>query len=318
MWKGARVLVTGGASFIGSHLVKHLLKLPVRVYSLDVTDNPKSYYFLQNLDKHSEFIKADINNFNLLKKTVLKIKPDYIFHLAAETLVENSFNNPLQTLTTNIMGSVNILEIARLSNNVKGVIFASSDKAYGKLKKGKYVESNPLQGDHPYEVSKSAADLIASSYFKSYNLPVVVVRSANVYGEGDLNFSRIIPGIMKSVIENSTLALRSNGKFIRDYIYVEDAVNAYLTILKNFSAISGEAFNISSGESLSVLQVISIIQKALGKKINYQIANSEKNEIPYQSLNFDKITGKIGWKPQNKIVKVINQIYTWYRKFYDN
>ena len=311
------VLVTGGNGFIGSHLIKHLIKKSFKIYSLDISENNQSYYFGERLDKYSEFIKADILDYEKLEKTINKIKPGLIFHLAAKTLVEDSFDNPLSTFKTNIMGTVNILEIARKNPSLKSLIIASSDKAYGKLKSGKYYESHSLKGNHPYEVSKSSADLIAQSYYKTYKLPVVITRAANVYGEGDLNFSRIIPGIMKALINDETLEIRSNGNFVRDYIYVEDIVNGYLAILNNFSKIQGESFNISSGESLSVLQLISVIEKALGKKIKYKILNIVKNEIPYQSLNFSKIKNRLNWQPEYNIEKVAERIYTWYRKFYE-
>ena len=307
-----KILITGGNGFLGSHLVKHLSQNN-SIYSLDISDNLRSYYFIEKLDKISEFIKADVKKYEKLKLIINKIKPVYIIHLAAKTLVEDSYKDPLTTFETNIMGTVNILETSRNSKFIKGIVIASSDKAYGKLNIGKYKENHPLKGDHPYEVSKSSADLIAQSYFKTYHLPVVVTRSANIYGGGDLNFSRIIPGIMKALIQNTTLNIRSDGKFIRNYIYVEDVVNGYMNILDNFNKIKGETFNFASKDTFSVIQLISIIEKALDKKIKYKILNYEKNEIPYQSLNFKKAKKFLNWKPNNLLKKAGKNTFLWYQ-----
>ena len=275
---------------------------------------------------------VDICDFDRIFDIVTKFEIEYIFHLAAQALVETAFYNPRRTLETNILGTVNILESARLYPKIKAVIIASSDKAYGKLpqktsavfplrsstaevkKKNKYFETDPLKGDHPYEVSKSAADLIAYSYFKTYNLPVVITRFGNIYGEGDLNFSRIIPGIMKSVVSRQELVVRSNGKYVRDYLYVKDVVAGYLMLAQRIEEVKGEAFNFGSDETLSVLEAIDLIGKTLKKKVNYTIMNTAKNEIPYQSLDYSKIKKILGWTAKTKIKTVARKIYSWYKE----
>ena len=191
---------------------------------------------------------------------------------------------------------------------------ASSDKAYGKLTKGKYIESDALRGDHPYDVSKSAADLISQCYFKTYNIPVTVTRFGNIYGEGDLNYSRIIPGLMKAIVERKTLKIRSDGKAIRDYLYVKDVVNGYLALALNIDKTKGEAFNFGSKETFTVLGLIKIIEKTLKIKIKCKILNITKNEIPYQSLNYDKIKKTLSWRPKYTINKTITNIYNSYIK----
>src|SRR3989338_8449536 len=186
------ILVTGGTGFIGSHLIEELIRQKAHVISTYQTRNPHSYFYSRNLDEQTTLVYIDICNFESVFDLVTKFDIDLIFHLAAQPLVDIAYANPKRTLETNILCTTNVLESARLFPKVKGIIVASSDKAYGKTEK-KYVEDTPLRCDHPYEVSKSAADLISYSYFKTYGLPVVVTRFGNVYGEGDLNFSRVIP-----------------------------------------------------------------------------------------------------------------------------
>src|SRR3990167_6173220 len=311
-YKNKNILVTGGTGFVGSHLVEELVNQGANVVTTFLELDPLSYFFTQGLNKKVVMVQSDVEDFEKMHDIITKNNIEYIFHLAAQALVETAFYNPKRTLTTNITGTVNILESARLFPKVKAVIVASSDKAYGKLNvvksrlyRDKYKESDALRGDHPYEVSKSAADLISFSYFKTYGVPVVTTRFGNIYGEGDLNFSRIIPGIIKSLITNERLELRSNGKFIRDYLYVKDVVSGYLLLAKNINKTKGEAYNFGSKETLSVLEVIKLIEKTLKKKINYKILNTAKNEIPYQSLDYSKIKKALGWNPKFSINKTI-------------
>ncbi|OGG26719.1 hypothetical protein A2960_00925 [Candidatus Gottesmanbacteria bacterium RIFCSPLOWO2_01_FULL_39_12b] len=308
------ILVTGGTGFIGSHLIEELIRQKAHVISTYQTRNPHSYFYSRNLDEQTTLVYIDICNFESVFDLVTKFDIDLIFHLAAQPLVDIAYANPKRTLETNILGTTNVLESARLFPKVKGIIVASSDKAYGKTEK-KYVEDTPLRGDHPYEVSKSAADLISYSYFKTYGLPVVVTRFGNVYGEGDLNFSRVIPGIMKSLATKESLKIRSDGTYIRDYIYVKDVIHGYLLLAKNIGKVKGEAFNFGSSENLSVLNLITLIEKTLQKKIDYKILNTARNEIPFQSLDYAKIEKKLGWKPKFTLCGIIKQIYDWYSNF---
>ncbi len=330
-FKNRNILVTGGTGFVGSHLVEELVNQSANVWTTYLELDPKSYFFTQVLDDKCVLVPADVEDVEKIFDIITKNNIEYIFHLAAQAIVETAFYNPKRTLYSNILGTVNVLECARLYPNVKAVIVASSDKAYGKLSKtsavrskrsrsrtaevkfyGKYVETDPLRGDHPYEVSKSSADLISYSYFKTYGAPVVTTRFGNIYGEGDLNFSRIIPGILKSLITGETLELRSNGKYIRDSLYVKDVVNGYLLLAKNINKTKGEAFNFGSKETLSVLEVIKLIEKTLKKKISYKILNKAKNEIPYQSLDFSKIKKLLSWVPHYSIKSTIENIESWY------
>jgi CDP-glucose 4,6-dehydratase len=311
---GKNVLVTGGAGFVGAHLVQRLLTDGAHVTSTYQTLQPHSYFMSHHLNEEVAMIMADVCDSKKMTHIVTKYNIEYIFHLAAQALVEPAYYNPYETLQTNIMGTVNILECARLYPHIKGVIVASSDKAYGKLEgRKKYKETDALRGDHPYEVSKSATDLIATSYFKTYGVPVVTTRFGNIYGEGDLNYSRIIPGFMEALVQKKTLELRSNGKFIRDYLYVKDVAEGYVLIAKNIKKVAGEAFNFSSADTHSVLDLIKILEKKLDAKIDYKILNSAKNEIPYQSLDYRKIQQKLKWKPLYNLKSTALPIYEWYR-----
>lgn len=255
---------------------------------------------------------GDFVDVNRMYEIIEKYEVDYVFHIGAQSLVNIAYTNPVETIRVNVMGTVSVLEAARRSGRIKGIIVASSDKAYGKTTIASR-EDSPIGGDHPYEVSKSGADLVATMYAKTYGLPVAVARCGNVYGEGDFNFSRILPGIMRSLVCHERLKIRSDGSFIRDYIYVKDVVEGYLRLLKKLPKMKGEAFNFSSNETLSVMKLIEKIEKLLGKKIHFKIVNTQKNEIPYQSLNWNKAKKQLGFKPTYSLAKTIPNIFSWYK-----
>jgi len=309
--EGKRILVTGGAGFIGGHLVLALIGTGAKVSVLDIKVNSKSFFASQNLSSHASLDIVDIRDKEKVFEYFDKSSFDYVFHLAAEPIVEEAFIDPYSTFETNIMGTVNILEGFRRNKKIKGIIVASSDKAYGKTQKA-YTEDSPLRGDHPYDVSKSSMDLICQSYFTTYKLPIVITRFGNVYGEGDLHFDRIIPGICKAVIKNEVLGIRSDGTYIRDYLYVKDVISGYITLFKSIDTIHGEAFNFSSKDNLSVIKVIHKAEKLLNKKINYKILNNVKNEILYQHLNDSKIR-MLGWKPRYDLDSTLKSIVQWYK-----
>ena len=310
--KGKRVLVTGGTGFVGSHLVEALAEKGASVVVPFRSLDPRSYFSTQKLGDRVVLAAADLKDFPRVWDIITKYDIEYIFHLGAQAIVTTAYHNPRETIESNVLGTTNILEAARLYGRIKGIIVASSDKAYGKSTKP-YVESNPLRGDHPYEVSKAATDLIASAYFKTYGTPVVITRFGNIYGEGDLNFTRIIPGALKAIITDTTLEIRSDGTFVRDYVYVKDVISAYLFLLHNLDRVKGEAFNISCDQSFSVFEVVKIAEKVFGRKIPYTIANTAKNEIPYQHLEWRKIQ-KLGWKPANTLIRGLRAAFTWYKR----
>ncbi len=312
--KGKTILITGGTGFIGSHLALDLIHRGARIIVTHKSLDPRSFFMTEKMYIHAIREKVDITNKKACLALDKKYRIDYIYHLAAQTIVTEAFKHPSETLETNIMGTVNILEMARLSKHIKGVIVASSDKAYGKTKRS-YTEQSPLQGDHPYDVSKSSCDLIAQMYWKNYKVPVVITRFGNVYGPGDLHTDRLIPSICEAVIKKKPIKLRSDGSYIRDYLFVKDVVAAYVLLLSRIDSIKGEAFNFSSNDTLSVLKVISIIEKVLSKKIPYTILNTAKNEIPYQHLN-DTKAKRLGWKNHSTLESRFKETLEWYRVFY--
>lgn len=307
------VLITGGAGFIGGHLVELLIKKNFRVIVIDIQKRSHTYFFLHSLDKKSTYRIVDITEKKHVDTFFTAIHPNYVIHLAAQPTVEFAYDHPLKAFETNIMGTVNILEACRKNKKIEGIIVASSDKAYGKTK-NTCTEESPLKGDHPYEVSKSCGDLIAQTYFKTYNMPIIITRFGNVYGEGDIHFDRIIPGICKSVVTGKTFIIRSDGTYMRDYVHVKDVAEGYYFLMKHTHKIKGEAFNLSSNDSYSVINLVKQAERILGKKIPYRIENSAINEIPYQHLNATKINN-LGWKPTHSLQTTLPFILRWYKTF---
>lgn len=305
-----KILVTGGAGFIGSHLVNELVKQKNKVVIIDDLSSGKK----ENLNPKAKFYKTDVRSKNILK--IFKSeKPNIVFHFAAKPIVEEVYKKPAEALEVNIMGTVNVLEACRQAKNIESIIIVSSDKAYGKSKKLPYKESSPLNGDHPYDASKSSADLIAQAYHSTYGLPVLITRFSNVFGPGDPNISRIIPGIMEAIIKNKELLIRSNGKMVREYTYIEDIVDGCIKLAghkKNY----GEAFNFGSKNIFNVFDIIKETDKALGVKTKYKVLNNAKNEIPKQYLDWSKAKKFLRWAPKITFGKAIEKSFDWYKNYY--
>ncbi|MBI4836215.1 MAG: GDP-mannose 4,6-dehydratase [Candidatus Abawacabacteria bacterium] len=311
-FKGKKVFVTGGTGLVGSHLVESLVNLGARVIVLFRELNPKSYFFSQHLQDKVTLVAGDLKNFERLVDIVTKHEIEYIFHIGAQAIVDTAYHNPLETLASNILGTAHILECARLHKKIKGVIIASSDKAYGKTA-DQYTEDSPLKGDHPYDCSKTCTDLLATTYFKTYGVPIAIARCGNIYGPGDFNFNRIVPGIIDALLNNRLWEIRSNGRFVRDYLYIKDAVSAYITLGENIENIKGEAFNFSTEDNLSVLDLLAKTEQILKQKVNYKILDIAKNEIPYQKLNYTKAQKVLRWNPQYTFDSAISETYSWYK-----
>jgi CDP-glucose 4,6-dehydratase len=303
----ANIFITGGTGLLGSHLTKALVDQGNEVVALVRDSVPRSQFYSQapgwQLDKRVNVVRGAVEDYALIERAVNEYEIDTIYHLAAQTIVGTANRGPLATFQANIAGTWNILEAARVHNKkVKRVIIASSDKAYGNLKGQAYDESYPLAGEHPYDVSKSCADLIARSYFVSYGVPVCVTRCGNFFGLGDLNYSRIIPGTIRDVHHGKRPVIRSDGKFIRDYIYVEDGAHAYMTLaaaMEKDPKLAGEAFNFSYGLRLSVVDVVDKVLKAMGREdLKPEILNQASNEIPVQCLDSKKAKTVLGWAPR--------------------
>lgn len=308
---GTKILVTGGTGFIGGHLVSTLLELGADVSVVDIEIRPNSLYVQRHLGDKVAYYTLDIRDKDGIQNLIKHSNAEYIFHLAAKASVLIGYDDPSITFDTNIMGTLNILEGVRKSDHVKGLIVASSDKAYGKSRDA-YTEDMPLRGSDPFGVSKSCVDLLCQSYYKTFNTPVAITRFSNVYGEGDLHFDRIIPEICKAVVQKKPFRVRSDGTYRRDYIYIQDVINGYLTLLQHIDTIHGEAYNFSSEDNLSVLEVIDKVRHAAGYDFPYTIVNSAKHELDYQHLIDDKIK-KLGWTCKSSFEDVLPNILSWYR-----
>ncbi len=304
------ILVTGGAGFIGSNLVHELVKQNQRVIVIDDLSSGKK----ENLPAQAVFYQADVCDKNIAD-IFKKENPSIVYHFAAKPLVQEVYENPYEAIETNVMGTANILEICRKRRNLESIIIVSSDKAYGKSSQLPYTENHPLQGDHPYDVSKSSADLIAQTYAKTYGLPVLITRFSNVFGPGDLNFSRIIPGIIESAKEKKELLIRSDGTMIREYTYVKDIVDGCIK-LADYKKDFGQAFNFGSENVMNVLDVIRKSEEALGTKINYKVLNTAKNEIPAQYLDWSKAKDKLNWQPATSFEQGIKETFNWHKNLH--
>ena len=316
-WKDKNVFVTGGNGFLGSWLVNDLVKKEANVTCI-VRDPVKgsNLEFLGIADQVNA-VKGSIEDYNAVEKAMKETGAEVCFHLAAQAIVGIANKSPLPTFETNIKGTWNVLEACR-QLGVKRTVVASSDKAYGEHEKLPYKEDFCLNGLTPYEASKSCADILARAYAKTYGLPVAVTRCGNIYGGGDLNFSRIIPGTIKSVLNNESPIIRSDGTPIRDYIYVLDVVAAYLATAEQLDKeeVAGEAFNFGTETPVSVLELAKKIIAASGKEIEPVILNQAKNELQEQYLDWAKAKKVLGWQPQFGLDDGLKETIQWYRDFF--
>lgn len=311
------ILVTGGFGLLGKPLVQKLVQLKHNVIILEKksTDRAK---FLKT--KPNKIIAGDFLNKHLVGRVIKKYKINIIFHLGAITQVLESLKDPYKTHEINIMGTINFLENIRKINNRIIFIYSSSDKAYGELNnRMEYRESDRLQSTYPYDVSKSASDLICQSYAKTYSLTTGIVRCGNIYGPGDFNFKRLIPEVILSSIENKRLTIRSSGKSTRDYVYVEDVVEAYISLMKKLIRSQNQIriYNVSSKFNYSVIQIVNMILKTMNcLHLKPIILNCSKKELKFQRLNYSKIQKELKWKPKTKIQEGIKKTVNWYRRYY--
>ncbi|WP_003544774.1 GDP-mannose 4,6-dehydratase [Desulfotomaculum nigrificans] len=320
-WQDKYVLVTGCTGMIGSWLTSRLVQEGAQVVGIVRDHVACSNLFINQLDKHIYIAYGDITDFNFITRVMAEYEVDTVFHLASQTIVTIANRSPLSTFESNIKGTWNILEACRLSPTVERVVVASSDKAYGPQDQLPYLEEYPLRGRHPYDVSKSCADLIAQSYFYTYGLPVAISRLVNVYGGGDLNFNRIIPGTIKSVLENRNPIIRTDGSPLREYIYVQDAVTAYLTLAQNLHRreVMGQAFNFGPHCPVSVLEIVQEIIKVSGRKLMPDIRGkgSSAGEIKYQYSDSTKAREILGWRPNWNLNQGLLETMAWYSNFFE-
>ena len=317
-WLDRPVLVTGATGLVGGWLVRRLLDAGADVVCLVRDWVPQSELVRANLLEQVKVVRGDVCNQVLLERTLGEYEIDTIIHLAAQTIVGIANRNPISTFETNIQGTWSLLEAARRSPVVKQIVIASSDKAYGDHDKLPYSEDAPLQGRHPYDVSKSCADLIAQAYATTYGLPVAITRSGNFYGGGDLNWNRIVPGTIRSVLRGQRPVIRSDGQYVRDYFYAEDgaAVNMVLAeALAGNSNLRGEAFNFSNEIQVTVLELVERLLGLMNSNLEPEIMSQATNEIRHQYLSAAKARQQLGWQPLFTLDEGLRRTIDWYQAF---
>jgi CDP-glucose 4,6-dehydratase len=316
-WQDRPVFITGCTGLLGSWLTQSLIDRGATVVGLIRDSTPSSLFFQSGLEKRITIVRGEIEDYALIERTINEYEIESVFHLGAQTIVTIANRSPLATFRPNIQGTWNILEACRQIPTVKRIVVASSDKAYGDQKHLPYTEDTPLEGRHPYDVSKSCADLICRSYFETFNLPVCVTRCGNLFGAGDLNFNRIVPGTIRSIYRGERPVIRSNGTFLRDYFYVKDAVNAYLHLAEKMDKkkIQGEAFNFSTESPKTVLEVVDTISALMGSTLEPVILNSTINEIKDQYLSSGKARDLLKWSAGYSFEDGLKETIDWYRKY---
>ena len=317
-WRDRPVFVTGGTGLLGSWMVRRLCELQADVVCLVRDWVPQSEFVRNGSWEKVKVVRGDVCDQALMERTLGEYEINTVLHLAAQTIVGVANRNPVATFDANVRGTWIVLEACRRSPTVKQIVVASSDKAYGDCEHLPYDETTPLQGRHPYDVSKSCADLITQSFAVTFGLPVTVTRCGNIFGGGDLNWNRIIPGTIRSVLRGDRPTIRSDGQFVRDYFYVEDAVAAYLLLAERMAAdrsLFGEAFNFSNEIQVTVVELVRRMLALMGSKSEPEIRNEANNEIRLQYLNAAKARTQLQWKPLFSLEEGLLRTIDWYRDF---
>ncbi|MGO8673307.1 MAG: NAD-dependent epimerase/dehydratase family protein [Capsulimonadaceae bacterium] len=317
-WRDRPTFVTGATGLVGSWLVKRLRAAGADVVCL-VRDWVPGSEIVRSGDLEAvKVVRGDVCDQTLLERALGEHEIDTVIHLAAQTIVGIANRNPAGTFETNIRGTWALLEACRRSPLVKQIVVASSDKAYGDQEILPYSEDTPLQGRHPYDVSKSCADLIAHTYAHSYGLPVVITRCGNFYGGGDLNWNRIVPGTIRSIVRGTRPVIRSDGQFVRDYFYVEDGAAAYMLLAEKLAeapALRGEAFNFSNEIQVTVLELVDRIRRAMGTDLVPDVRNEASNEIRHQYLSAGKARDRLAWEPLFTLETGLERTISWYKEY---
>ncbi len=317
-WKNRRVLITGYEGFLGSWLTKFLLAEGAAVAGIDIRTRRAETVLTKKELAAVSIVKGTVEHYSLLERAARLHKTEFVFHLAAKSLVGECYHDPAEAFSVNIRGTWNVLEACRKTGSVLGVIVASSDKAYGTHARLPYKEDFALRGDHPYDASKSCADLLSDTYFHTYQVPVCITRCGNLYGPGDYNFSRIVPDAVRCGLTGRRLFIRSDGKFVRDYVFVKDIALAYMLLGRKMlsEGIRGEAFNFSNEEPLSVIQIVNAVYGSLRRAPDYAVLNQADHEIKKQYLCAAKARRMLGWKPRYTLRQGLEETVRWYKTIF--
>jgi CDP-glucose 4,6-dehydratase len=316
-WQDRPVFVTGATGMLGGWLVQRLHASGASVVCLLRDWAPQCELARNGLIEKVNIARGEVEDRGLLERILGEYEVQTVFHLAAQTIVTIANRNPVSTFESNVRGTWNLLEACRRSPKVNGIVVASSDKAYGDHVTLPYSEDMPLSGRHPYDVSKSCADLIAQSYATTYDLPVAVTRCGNFYGGGDLNWNRVVPGTIRSVIRGEHPVIRSDGKYVRDYFYVEDGAAAYMLLAERLSCtpgLRGQAFNFSNESQICVLDLVNLILHKMGSDLAPEIQNQVSNEIRHQYLSAERARRILNWSPQFTLDQGLDRTIAWYRE----
>ena len=315
-WRDRPTFVTGATGLVGGWLVKRLLDSHADVICLVRDWIPQSELVRANLLSHVKIVRGDVQDQALLERVLGEYEVDTVIHLAAQTIVPIANRNPASTFASNIGGTWSLLEASRRSKLVKQIVLASSDKAYGDHYQLPYTEDAPLQGRHPYDVSKSCADLIAQSYATTFGLPVVITRCGNFFGGGDLNWNRLIPGTIRSVLRGQRPVIRSDGQHIRDYFYVEDGAAVYMLLAENLANnpdLRGQAFNFSNETQITVLEIVQKLLSLMNSDLEPDIRNEANNEIRHQYLSASKARKYFNWTARFSLDEGLQETIKWYK-----
>lgn len=321
-WRGRRVFVTGGTGFIGSWLVKTLVERGTDVVVLVRDDVSAANNCLDLFEDVSPRVAAkvtgDVIDYEKILRCLNEYEIEYCFHLAAQTIVGTASRNPLSTFESNIKGTWNVLEAARSLSTIRGVLVASSDKAYGVQEELPYTEATALLPKYPYGTSKACADMLTRCYYHTYGIPTAVTRCANIYGPVDLNFSRIVPETVRAVLFDRRPVIRSDGSPVRDYLYVKDAASAYLMAAEKLDKLGGEALNFGTNSPMTVLDLVREIIRLSGKQLKPEVLGSKppEGEIGRQFLSAEKAQRLIGWRPQYALQEGLRETIEGYRRYF--
>jgi CDP-glucose 4,6-dehydratase len=315
-WRDRPTFVTGATGLVGGWLVKNLVEADADVVCLVRDSVPQSEFTRTGLSEKVKVVRGDVQDQALLERVLGEYEIDTVIHLAAQTIVPIANRNPASTFASNIGGTWSLLEASRRSPLVKQIVMASSDKAYGDHDQLPYSEDAPLQGRHPYDVSKSCADLIAQSYATTFGLPIVITRCGNFYGGGDLNWNRLIPGTIRSILRGQRPVIRSDGQHIRDYFYVEDGAAVYRLLaekLANNPDLRGHAFNFSNETQVTVLELVQKLLSQMRSDLEPEIRNEAANEIRHQYLSANKARQYFNWTPRFSLDEGLQETIKWYK-----